>query len=45
MIEEVYDFLREYGFTKEEVYSFQTDNERMFFTNLIEVKKNLDFFK
>ena len=43
MREEVYDFLREYGFTKEEVYSFEEENEIMFFTNLIEVNKNIDF--
>lgn len=43
MREEVYDYLREYGFTKEEVYSFEEENEKMFFTNLIEVSKNIDF--
>lgn len=43
MKEEVYDFLREYGFTKEEVYSFEEINEKMFFTNLIEINKNIDF--
>jgi len=43
MIEEVYDFLREYGFSKEEVYSFEDENEEMYFTNLIEVNKNIDF--
>ena len=43
MREEVYDYLREYGFTKEEVYSFEKENEKMFFTNLTEVNKNIDF--
>lgn len=43
MIEEVYNYLREYGFTKEEVYSFEEENEKMFFTNLTEVNKNIDF--
>ncbi len=43
MREEVYDFLREYGFTKEEVYCFEEENEKMFFTNLTEVNKNIDF--
>ena len=43
MIEEVYDFLREYGFTKEEVNYFEDENEEMYFTNLIEVNKNIDF--
>ena len=43
MRDEVYDFLREYGFTKEEVYGFEEENEKMFFTNLVEVNKNIDF--
>ena len=43
MREEVYDFLREYGFTKEEVYGFEEENEKMFFTNLVEVNKNINF--
>lgn len=43
MKEEVYDFLREYGFTKEEVNSFEEENEKMFFTNLIEINKNITF--
>lgn len=43
MREDVYNFLREYGFTKEEVYSFEEENEKMFFTNLVEVNKNIDF--
>lgn len=43
MREEVYDFLREYGFSKEEVNYFEDENEEMYFTNLIEVNKNIDF--
>ena len=43
MIEEVYDYLREYGFSKEEVNSFQDENEEMFFTNLEEIEKNINF--
>ena len=43
MREEVYDFLREYGFSKEEVHGFQDKNEKMFFTNLVEVNKNINF--
>jgi len=43
MIEEVYDFLREYGFSKEEVNYFEDENEEMYFTNLVEVNKNIDF--
>ena len=43
MIEEVYDYLREYGFSKEEVNNFQDENEEMFFTNLEEIEKNINF--
>ena len=43
MIEEVYDFLRDYGFTKEEVNYFEDENDDMYFTNMIEVNKNIDF--
>lgn len=43
MREEVYEFLREYGFSKEELTSFEKENEKMFFTNLVEVNKNIDF--
>lgn len=43
MREEVYDYLREYGFSVEELNYFEKENEKMFFTNLIEVNKNIDF--
>ena len=43
MREEVYDYLREYGFSKDKVYYFMDTNDRMFFTNLEEVKKNINF--
>ena len=43
MREEVYDYLREYGLSKEELTSFEKENENMFFTNLVEVNKNIDF--
>ena len=45
MREEVYEFLKEYGFTRDEIHNFQDENEKMFFTNLIEVNKNIDFLK
>lgn len=43
MKEEIYNYLREFGFTKEEVNLFEDINEKMFFTNLEEVKKNISF--
>jgi len=45
MKEEVYNFLREYGFTKEEVKSFQEENEKMFFTTIKEITKNINFLE
>lgn len=43
MREEVYEFFKEYGFTGEEIHYFQDENEKMFFTNLVEVNKNINF--
>lgn len=43
MREEVYEFFKEYGFTRDEIHYFQDENEKMFFTNLVEVNKNIDF--
>ena len=45
MREDVYNYLREYGFAKEEINSFEEENEKMFFTNLVEVNKNIEFLK
>ena len=45
MIEEVYEFFKEYGFNRDEIHYFQDENEKMFFTNLVEVNKNIDFLK
>ena len=45
MIEEVYDFLREYGFTKEEVNYFEDENDYMYFTNMIEVVRRGYYFE
>ena len=45
MREEVYEFFKEYGFTRDEIHNFQDENEKMFFTNLVEVNKSIDFLK
>ena len=45
MREDVYEFFKEYGFTRDDIHYFQDENEKMFFTNLIEVNKNIDFLK
>lgn len=43
MIEEIYDYLRDYGLNKEEINNIQEENEEMFFTNIQEVEKNINF--
>ena len=43
MREEVYEFFKEYGFNRDEIHYFQDENEKMYFTNMIEVNKNIDF--
>ena len=43
MNEEVYEYLKEYGFKKEEIHSFLDENEKMFFTSIKEVNKNINF--
>jgi len=43
MIEEIYDYLREYGFSKEELKYFELYNEKIFFVNLETVKRNISF--
>ena len=43
MQEQVYDYLREYGFTKEEVNNIEEVNEKMFFTSKEIVFNNIKF--
>lgn len=43
MTEEVYNYLRNYGFSKEELSYFEEINDNMYFTNLKEINKNIDF--
>lgn len=43
MQEQVYDYLREYGFTKEEVNNIEEINEKMFFTSKEIVFSNIKF--
>ncbi len=43
MPEDVYIFLKNYGFTKEDLSSFETENEKIYFTNIDEIKKNIGF--
>ena len=41
MIDEVWDYLRDYGFTKEELNSFEKQNPKMFEVDLQTIKNNL----
>ena len=43
MRDEVYDFLRNYGFSKEKLSYFEEINDNMYFTKLKEINKNIDF--
>ena len=43
MYENVYSYLREYGFTKEQFNYFKDENEEIFFTNVEEITKNINF--
>ena len=45
MPEEVYDYLTEYGFSNEELDNFQEENDKMFFTSIDIVKKNISFLE
>ena len=45
MIEEVYHCLKDYGFTKDEIYSLQDENDNMFFVNAIDIKRNIQILE
>ena len=44
MIDEIYQFLVNYGFSKENLRRFEEENENMYFVSLDKVKENIDFF-
>lgn len=44
MIDEVYQYLINYGFSKENLRRFEEKNENMYFLSLDKVKENIDFF-
>ena len=45
MLEEVYNYLIEYGFSNEELDNFQEENEKMFFTSIDIIKNNISFLE
>ena len=45
MREEVYNYLHDYGFSAIEINEIEKKNENMYFTNISEVRKNLNFLE
>ena len=45
MKEEVFEYLIEYGFNKEDLEEFLKINDKLFFANLDNIKNNINFFK
>ena len=45
MKEEVFEYLIEYGFNKEDLEDFLKINDKLFFANLDNIKNNINFFK
>ena len=45
MLEEVYEYLYDYGFDDSEIDAIENENEQMFFTDLEEVRKNIAFLE
>ena len=45
MKEEVFEYLIDYGFNKEDLEEFLKINDKLFFANLDNIKNNINFFK
>lgn len=45
MREEVFDFLREYGFSKEEIFGYHDNNSKIFYVNKKMVVYNFNFME
>ena len=45
MNEEIYEYLNNYGFTSEELLSFNKENEKLYFASLKNVTDNIEFLK
>ena len=45
MKEEIYSYLHDYGFNAIDINNIEKENEEIFFTNLEEVKKNINFLE
>lgn len=44
MKDEIFEYLKEFGFTVENLNMFEEENEDIYFVNLKKVKENIDFF-
>ena len=45
MKENIFDYLKEYGFEKEDIFSFQDINDNLFFVDISLVTTNIKFFE
>ena len=45
MRENIFDYLREYGFDKKDIYSFQDENDKLYFVDITLVTTNIKFFE
>ena len=45
MREDIFDYLREYGFDKEDIYSFSKENDRLYFVDITLLTTNIKFFE
>lgn len=43
MIEEVYDYLRKFGFLKEDLKEFENKNEKIYFANMKKIENSISF--
>ena len=45
MKENIFDYLKDYGFEKEDIFSFQDINDNLFFVDISLVRTNIKFFE
>ena len=45
MRENIFDYLKEYGFNKEDIYSFQNENDKLYFVDITLVTTNIKFLE
>ena len=45
MREDIFGYLKEYGFSKEDIYSFQKENDKLYFVDITLVTNNIKFFE